>query len=272
MKTRTVGVISLATLLAIIASPVAAAATYYGPRFVLPPSISPGSTINIVVTTVASSTFVAPPTGSQLCPGGVCDYPLQACTSAPPPYTNPPFYYLIHQVTVTDPKGNSYMLGSATTSGLYWPASLGGSGSGTHVPPQADALNVTVGDSFTIPFGQGAGGFSFTSLLGNPPNDVSPAGPYYWWTVSGNQYGSNLRLDQNPNINPTTIQGKYIVDIEGVVVCQNVQQEVTIQLFFDAGIIVTTPEFLLSTAMVAVSSFAVLALLLRAKKLPSLSR
>lgn len=272
MKNR-LSLIGLVALLAMIGMPLANAATYYGPKFILPTSIPPGSTINIVITTTSSSTFVAPPTGSTVCSGGVCSFPLQSCTTAPPPYTNPPFYYLIHQVTVTDPKGNEYMLGSATTSGLYWPASFGGSGSGTHVPPQAPALNVTIGDTFTLPFGQGLGGFTFSSLLGNPPNDVAPEGPYYWWTVAGNQYGSNLRLDQNPSINPTIIQGKYVVDIEGVVVCQNLQRNVTIQLFFDSAIIVPTPEFTISTAIVATSSLVALALLLRKKnRLPSLAQ
>jgi hypothetical protein len=175
---------------------------------------------------------------------------------------------LVHEVTVTDPNGNEYMLGSAVTSGLYWPSVLGGGGSETSFPPQAAALNVTVGDSFTIPFAAGAGGFSFTSVLGNPPNDVSPAGPYYWWTVAGNAYGSNLRLDQNPSINPTLIHGTYIVDIEGVVACPTGSSTFTSILFFDSGVTVTTPMFPVSVGIVAASGLAVLLLLKRKAVIP----
>ena len=147
---------------------------------------------------------------------------------------------------------HEYMLGSAATSGLYWPAALGGSGSGTSVPPQADALNVTIGDSFTLVFGQGAGGQTFTSVLGNPPNDVSPAGPYYWWTTAGNTYGSNLRLDQHASINPTSTHGTYTVDIEGAVECGNgAFFDQGFLLFFDSGIVVTTPQFPLGFGMAA---------------------
>ncbi len=178
-------------------------------------------------------------------------------------------FYSVHEVTATDPNGNEYMLGSNVTSGLFWPAAFGGSGGGTHVPPQAAALNVTVGDSFTIPFAAGAGGFSFVSVLGNPPNDVSPAGPYYWWTVAGNVYGSNLRLDQNPSINPTMIQGTYQVDVEGVVVCPTGSQTFTTQLFFDSGISVITPQFPVAAGVVAASSLAVLLLLKRKAAIPT---
>jgi hypothetical protein len=168
------------------------------------------------------------------------------------------------------------MLGSAVTSGLYWPAAFGGSGSGTSVPPQADALNVTVGDSFTIPFAQGAGGFSFVSVLGNPPNPVSSAGPYYWWTVAGPDWGTvsgggpNLRLDTTgSSINPTLTQGTYIVDIEGVVVCPTGSTTFTAILFFDSGIIVTTPQFPVSAGIVAASGLGVLLLLKRRIAIPT---
>jgi hypothetical protein len=231
------------TALAVMMSfaiPAVYATTYYGPSFITPTSIPPGSPIPITLTTGSGSTFVSPPTGSGLkCNAGTCTFLLQACTNSSA------FYYLIHQITVTDPNKNGYMLGSALTSGLYWPSALGGSGSGTAVPPQADALNVTTGDSFTLIFGQGAGGQTFTSVLGNPPNDVSPAGPYYWWTIAGNTYGSGLRLDTTgASINPTTTHGMYTVDIEGVVECgHGVFFDQGITLFFDSGITVTTPQF-----------------------------
>jgi hypothetical protein len=167
-------------------------------------------------------------------------------------------FYSIHEVTVTDPDGNGYMLGSATTSGMYFPTSLGGSGTGS-----ADALNVTVGDTFVIPFAAGAGGFSFTSVLGNPPNDVSPAGPYYWWTIAGNTYGSNLRLDLNPSIIPTQIQGTYTVDVEGAVACPSGSTPFTSTLFFDAASVVTTPQFPMSMGLAAVTGFCALLLLRR---------
>ena len=276
-------VITALAVMMSLALPAAGATTYYGPSFISPASIAPGSTINMVVTTASGSTWTTLPQGSAHSsfpfPGctydsntntWACSFPQQSCTSS----SN--FYYSIHEITVTDPNNNVFMLGSATTSGLYWPASLGGSGSGTHVPPQADALNVTIGDSFTIPFGTGAGGFSFTSLLGNPPNDVSPAGPYYWWTVAGSAYGSNLRLDQHPSIVPTSIHGTYQVDIEGVIVCGSSSSSATIQLFFDDGFNVTTPEF--GTSVVAVVGVAFILLVLarqgilgkRVKVLPSL--
>ncbi|MEM3638093.1 MAG: hypothetical protein QXX17_03340 [Conexivisphaerales archaeon] len=226
------------------------ATTYYGPSFTVPTAISPGSTINIVISTGSNSSFVAPPAGSDPpCNKGVCVYPLQACTNSSD------FYYIIHQVTVTDPKGNEYMLGSNVTSGL-------GVAGGTGVPPHAPLLNVTIGDSFTLPFGQGVGGFSYTTVLSTSlnPSQQNPEGPYYWWTVAGNQYGSNLRLDQNPSINPTLIQGTYTIDLEGWVVCGPSLTQTTYVLFFDAGIIVTTPQFASGMAFaVAVGLLLVLA-------------
>lgn len=258
-------------LLGTMAVPAVFATTYYGPQFNLPTSIAPGGTINIVLTTGSGSSIVPLPQGSGApCTTGTCG-----------PYTQQNWvtatgcFYLVHQITVTDPNGNGYMLGSATTSGLFWPSAFGGSGSGTHVPPQAPALNVTSGDSFTVPFGTGAGGFSFTSVLGNPPNTVTPAGPYYWWTVAGNTYGSDLRLDQNPSITPTTTHGSYEVDIEGVVACPSsaggtTGTPFTTTLFFDAGIIVTTPFFPVSVALVTVTGLAAL-LLLRRKVLSGTS-
>jgi len=262
MNSRLVALLAMVGLVLGFVSPALAATTYYGPSFVTPTGIAPGGTISIVLTTGSGSSFVPLPQGSSTPCSGTCTYPQLAWYNATIGATGSCFY-LVHEVTVTDPNGNEYMLGSNVTSGLFWPAAFGGSGSGTHVPPQADALNVTVGDSFTIPFAAGAGGFSFVSVLGNPPNDVSPAGPYYWWTVSGNVYGKDLRLDQNPSINPTAIQGTYVVDIEGEVACPAGAAPFTTQLFFDSGIIVITPQFPVSAGIVAASGVALLLLLKR---------
>lgn len=239
-----------------------AATTYYGPSLGAPSSISPGSAINIVLTTGSGSSIVPLPEGGYPQCTGTCIYPQQAWVSPTG------CFYSIHAVTVHDPNGNGYMLGSNLTSGLYFPTSLGGGAS--HVNQQADALNVTSGDSFTIPFATGAVGVSFTSVLGNPPNNVlHPAGPYYWWTTAGNAYGSNLRLDQHPSINPTLIHGVYTVDIEGVVACPTGSTPFTHTLFFDSGIIVTTPQFPVSAALVTVSGLAALLLLKRQLAVPS---
>jgi len=242
------------------------AATYYGPSFNLPVAIAPGATINITLTTGSGSSVIPLPQGSSPPCIGPCTYPQAAWTSPTS------CFYLVHEVTVTDPNGNEYMLGSSITSGLYWPSTFGGGGSGTsyvNPPYNAPALNVSVGDSFTIPFAAGAGGFTFTSVAGYPPNDVTPAGPYYWWTVSGNVYGSNLRLDQNPSINPTLIHGIYVVDIEGVVSCGSTSAPFTSQLFFDAATVVTTPQFPVSAALVTASGIAALLLIKRKVALPS---
>ena len=260
VKLRSAAVIGLFALVVSFAVPAVAATTYYGPSFSTPISIAPGGTISIVLSTGSGTSIVPLPQGSSSPCSGTCTYPQQPWTTATG------CFYLVHQVTVTDPNGNGYMLGSATTSGLFWPSAFGGSGSGTHVPPQADALNVTSGDSFTLPFAAGAGGFTFTSVLGNPPNDVSPAGPYYWWTLAGNAlYGSNVRIDTQPSINPTLTHGTYVVDIEGAVACPTGATTFTSTLFFDAGSVVTTPQFPTSMALVTVSGFA--ALLLLRKKL-----
>lgn len=262
MKSRVVALLAMLGLVLGFVSP-AFAATYYGPSFGTPAAIAPGGTINIVLTTGSGSSDIPLPQGSSAPCTGTCTYPTVHWTSPAG------CFYLVHEVTVTDPNGNEYMLGSGVTSGLYWPASFGGGSSGTSVPPQADALNITVGDSFTIPFAAGAGGFSFTSVLGNPPNDVSPAGPYYWWTVSGNAYGSNLRLDQNPSINPTVIHGIYIIDVEGLVLCGPTTAPFDTQLFFDSASTVTTPQFPVSAALVAASGLAALLLIKRRVAVPS---
>ncbi len=127
-------------------------------------------------------------------------------------------------------------------------------------------MNVTIGDSFVLPFGAGAGGDTFTTSLGSPPQTHSPQGPYYWWTVAGNVFGNDLRLDQNPSINPTTFAGTYLADFEGTVICgQGVFFDQGIQVFFDQPSQFTVPQFS-GPAMAAVAvSFALLALTQRKK-------
>ncbi len=242
---RIMSLLALVGLVGIYATP-AYATTYFGPSFQVT-STSPGGNVYLTVSTASSSTFVKPPSGSdaQCQSGQTCSFPLQACTDPTQ------FYYSIHQITMTDPNGNSYLLGSSVTSGVYWPNILGGPAPGPNTLPlsdgignQADALNVTIGDSFVLPFGAGAGGFSFSTSLPSPPQTHAPEGPYYWWTVAGNVNGANLRLDQNPSINPTTVQGIYEADVEGVVVCgSGVFFDQGIQLFFDAPHQFTVPQF-----------------------------
>ncbi len=244
MRARSiVGLLGLVAIAGLFAVPAVAATTYYGPSFTTPVSISPGGTINIVLSTGSGTSFVALPQGSDTPCVGTCTYPNQNWSVSPTSC-----FVSVHQVTVTDPNNVQYMLGSSTTSGLNWPTSVGGSGLSGHAP----AINYTSGDTFTVPFGTGAGGFSFTSVLGSsPPNTVSPEGPYYWW-----QGGTNLRLDQNTQINPTSIHGSYIVDIEGAVVCPTGSAPFSTALFFDAGSLVTTPEFPFSMAIVVATGFA----------------
>ena len=227
-KKNILAITALITLL-IPAISTATAATYYGPSFSVTPSITPGQPISITMTVGSSSTFTAPPAGSALCNianPSTCFFPLQACTTFG--------YYQINQATITDPNGNAYMLGSSVTSGLANPFI----GRFTNSPggPFAPAINGSQTDVLTMPFGAGAGGFTMTSNLPNPPNNVSPEGPYYWWTVAGNVHGSDLRLDQNPTINPTTTSGTYNADLEGAVYCGSSR------LFFDASMeFIVTP-------------------------------
>lgn len=244
----------------VLASP-ATFALYYGPSFTAPTAISPGSDITITVTTVSSTSFVAPPAGSNPPCSGTCNYPLQSCTNAAQ------FYIAIHLITVQDPNGNQYMLGSATTSGLYWPANQGG-GDSNNGPAsgQANELNITGSQSDTISFGTGQTGVSGASFASENYHVASPftatpdtAGPYYWWTVAGNSYGSNLRLDQHPSITPTVTHGTYLLDIEGVAVCGQNTTPIQRIVFFDAGIVVITPEF--GSSAIAVAGVALLLLM-----------
>jgi len=267
MKPQSVMVVALFGMLLILVAP-AAFATYYGPEFQTPVSITPGSTISVVLTAGSGASIVPlPGTAGSYCTPGVsgntetCIYPQQDWTTATA------CFYSVHSVTVTDPNGNGYMLGSAATSGLNFPPSLGGSVTG-----HGQAINITYGDSLTIPFGTGAFVPTYTStVLGNPPNPgygsasspPSLEGGWYWWTVAGNSYGSNLRLDENPSINPTSTHGTYTVDIEGVVACPTTSSTFTDTLFFDAPITVITPQFSFSLAFVAATGFAALFLLRR---------
>jgi len=245
MKTRMLTLFALIGLVAVYATP-AYATTYFGPSFSVS-STAPGGNVYITVSTVSSNTFVAPPSGSgaQCQSGQTCSFPLQACTNSST------FYYSIHEITITDAVGNQYMLGSSATSGMYWPHVLGGQAPGPNTNTLSsgsgnlgDALNVTNGDSFVLPFGTGAGGFTFATSLASPPQTHAPEGPFYWWTVAGNTFGANLRLDQHPSINPTLTPGQYVADIEGVVICgAGVFFDSGIQVFFDSGHQFTVPQF-----------------------------
>ena len=265
MKTATLSMFALIGLVAIYATP-AFATTYFGPSFQVT-SAAPGAPVYITVSTASSSTFVAPPAGSgaQCQSGQVCSFPLEACTNSST------FYYSIHEITITDSNGNQYMLGSSVTSGMYWPHVLGGPVAGPNTLPlsdgtgnQGDALNVTLGDSFVLPFGTGAGGFSFSTTLPSPPQTHAPEGAYYWWTVAGNVNGANLRLDQHPSINPTIVPGHYIADIEGVVICGNgVFFDSGVQVFFDNPSQFTVPQF--SGAAIGVVALSLVAITLLRK-------
>jgi len=85
-------------------------------------------------------------------------------------------------------------------------------------------------------------------------------------------YGGNLRLDQHPSINPTSIQGTYVVDIEGVVACPAVtffDQPFSTVLFFDSGITVTTPQFPMAIGVVAATGLAALVLIRKRLTVPT---
>jgi len=257
-------VISALVVMMSFALPAVYATTYYGPSFTMPVSIAPGSPIDITLSTVSSSTFTSPPSGSVTCGAGTCAFPLQACTSN----AFPGYLYSIHQVTITDPDGNVYNLGGPNGYNLYWSSEFGGSGSGTSYPAFQAPINVSGTDTFTLKFGQGQGAQMFTS--GTPGVDTESAGPYYWWTNTVNVH-PNLRLDTTgSSINPTMIQGTYTVDIEGTVVCGTGTTnffDSAIKLFFDSGITVTTPQFPLGFGLAA--GVAVLGLVLVKKKASS---
>ncbi|MDA4122797.1 MAG: hypothetical protein OK456_06425 [Thaumarchaeota archaeon] len=195
MKTSSLSMIALVALISGLYAAPAFATTYYGPSFQVT-STSPGGNVYLTVSTNSSSTFVSPPEGSgaQCQSGQQCSFPLQACTNSST------FYYSIHEITMTDADGNGYMLGSSVTSGMYWPTVLGGQAPGPNTLPLSDgagnlgdALNVTTGDAFVLPFGAGAGGFTFTTSLASPPQTHAPEGPFYWWTIAGNVRASTQR-------------------------------------------------------------------------------
>jgi hypothetical protein len=231
MRIRALALVAVVGLVAAYATP-AYATTVYAPSFQLT-ATSLGGLVSLTVSTTSS--------------GGSA---FAACTNAKQ------FYYSIHSVTFTDPNGNGYALGSSAAAGLYWPNILGGPVPGPDTLPltdglgnQGDALNVTLGDSFVLPFAQGAGGFAFTTSLGSPPETHTPEGPFYWWTLAGNVNGPGLRLDQHPSINPTTISGTYVADVQGVAVCGPGSS-------FDEGTVVTFDMRLTVTIGAAVPEFS----------------
>ncbi len=190
-------------------------------------------------------------------------------------------YFSIHSVTVTDPDGNGYALGSSVAPGLYWPNILGGPDPAPDTLPLSDgvgnlgdALNVTVGDAFTQPFGSGSGGFTFSTTLPSPPQTHAPEGPYYVWTLAGNAYGAGLRLDQHPGIKPTLTPGTYVAEVEGVVVCgPNSFTDGGTIVPFDLRLTVTigtpVPEFPGPVLALVAGSLVALALLRKHGRVPS---
>jgi hypothetical protein len=232
----------------------------------------------LAVSTASATTFVPPPSGSgvQCGSGEACSFPLQACTDPSQ------FYYSIHLITITDADGNGYELGSSAVSGMYWPTVLGGPVPGPDTLPlsdgvgnQGDALNVTIGDTFVLPFGAGAGGFTFTTSLGSPPQTHAPEGPFYWWTEAGNVNGAGLRLDQHPSINPTTTSGTYVATVEGVAVCgvgvffdQGTQVPFRVNISFSTSPTITAPEFPLGMALLVALAVPTI-LLVKKKFVPS---
>lgn len=231
--------------------------TYYGPSFEAAPT-SLGGPAYITVSSTSGTSYVSPPSSSSPCPSGqTCGYPLQACTDSAT------FFFSIHSITVTDPDGNVFELGSSVSPGMYWPNIYGGSLAGPFPLSDGllgstvgDALNVTIGDNFVLPFGTGAGGFAFHTSLGSPPQThLSEEGPYYWWTMPGSVYGANKRLDLYPSINPTAIPGTYTVDIEGYAVCSSLVLFQSNNLFTEVSSSIPTPEFPAPLAAVVVASF-----------------
>ncbi|MDG7001158.1 MAG: hypothetical protein JRN15_18845, partial [Nitrososphaerota archaeon] len=196
------------------------ATTYYGPSTSISPStIAPNGTVNAVLSVVSGTTFFAPPSGGALCnPSNpsTCTFPLQSCPALS--------FYQINQAVVTLPDGSYFMLGSATTSGLSNPSV----GRYTNSPggPFAPAINVSSTDVLMVPFGPGVGGFTLNSNLANPPNNVNPEGPYYWWLNSGG------RLDLS-GVSPTATSGQYKFDLEGQVFCGSST------IFFDDSLLFT---------------------------------
>lgn len=266
MRTRFTVVFAAFALVALIGAPAVAAMTYYGPDFqVTPTSITPGETINIVLNATSSSTFTCAPAGGSIpgdcadvseCNGAsaTCYFTLEDCNS-----TDPLQFYLVHQITVTGPTG-TYYLGGANGYSLSWPVAFGGQpGDNTVNNNLGPAINVSATDTFTIPFGENVGGFTLNSSLGNPPNNVSPEGPYYWWALSDSALIS-------PSFNPTSAPGSYEVDIEGAVACgTSVTQFVIPAIFYDGSVHFDTPQFG-AVPVAGVAAAALLALVLLKKK------
>ncbi len=263
MKIRLAALLGAVALLGMFAIPSAAATTYYGPSFaVTPSSITPGQTVNIQLSTTSGTSFTAPPSGgggTVYCTGtgSTCYFALESCP------TGLFQYYSIHQVSVTDPVGNVYWLGGSSGYSLSWPTWLGGPAGGyqTTIDGFGPAVNVSQTDSFTIPFGQGVGGFTLTTSLGSPT--VNPEGPYYWYQQGGSGPIS-------PSFNPTTQHGTYTVDIEGAVVCgtptdESVTSFSIAPIFFDGAVQFNTPQFAVAPVAATVA-IAFLGLVLLKKK------
>lgn len=268
MGNRLTVVLAAIAIVAMIAAPAAGATTFYGPSFqVTPSSITPGETVDIVLTTASSSTYGCVPGGGSIATGcdnaadcdgasATCYFTIQQCNS-----TDPLQFYLIHQIYVTAPNGESYYLGGATGYSLSWPIAFGGQpGDNTVASKLGPAINVSATDSFTIPFGEDVGGFTLTSSLGNPPNNVNPEGPYYWYAIHASTPIAS-------NVNPTTSAGTYEVDIEGAAACGTTVTQFAIPaVFFDGRITFDTPQFATAVPVAGVAAIALLGLVLLKRK------
>lgn len=228
MKARFISIICAVALSFLMAVPAVAATTYYGPSLtVSSTTVTAGQTENIMISTTSASTFDYPPAGGSngevTCAGNgtSCTFTLQACTTFG--------YTSIHTVSVTDPNDNVYYLGGVTTYGLSWPVAFGGLPADNTAHGLGPAINVSQTDSFTIPFGEGVGGFTLNTSLTNPPNNLNPEGPYYWYAEHANSPISS-------SLNPTSAAGVYKIEIEGVVVCGNSVTPFSVSpVFFDSS-------------------------------------
>ncbi len=202
---------TLFLLFGFIAPSASAATLYNGPLFTISPdSIQSGGATSLILTSETSDTFVTPPAGSFQCNPALpstCFFPLQSCP------VGSTFWYGVYQVVLTLANGTDYLLGSATTSGLANPFAGRYTQNANPNLAFAPSINVTTGDSLDIPIGPGASNFFVgTSSLPNPPENVNPAGPYYWWN-----HDTDNR--ENSGFNPTVATGTYLIDVEGEVYC-----------------------------------------------------
>jgi hypothetical protein len=220
--------------------------TYYGGSVAVSPSaIYAGRAVNVTLSVASGSQFVQPPNpGDGVCSGSSCQFPIEDCPSGSFEY------YSVHQISITAPDGNVYWLGGSQTYSLSWPVAFGGPPGQNTGNGFGPALNVSQGDVFILPFSQGAGGFSFLSVAGNPPNNLNPEGPYYWWHQRS-ATTPEFRLDQNTGVNPTEAIGVYTVDVEGAIVCTgNI-------IFFDSAVQFSTTAPVLSPPTLVVVPSAI---------------